>query len=204
MVLLITWIVSDLFIPLKRNLSHINAEETANMDGAMWRSYYEKKPLKLFFQSAKLMRKEFHFSFWRSHRVAYYAAKAAFVFNDGHTRTDYEKALPYLTKYSSLIDNISTTSFNVDSAAATELEWWIIRRDREKHPPAEWENWLTATASVMYHLPAESFKEYANLRVQAMLLRDEKGNSITEQDWKQINEILVKAWQSFANALMRN
>lgn len=202
--LLIMWIAIDLFIPLKRNINKINAEETARIDAAMWRSYYEKKPLKLFLQSAKLMRNEFKFPFWRSHRAAYYAAKAAFVFKDGNNRNDYEKALPYLKKYFALINDISASSFNIDSAATTELEWWIIRRDREKHPPAEWESWLATTASVMYHLPAESFSEYANLRVQAMLLRDEKGNSITEGDWQQINEILLKAWQSFANSLQNN
>ncbi len=201
MLLLAGWIAIDLLYPFKRNISNINAEETARMDAAMWRSYYEKKPLKLFLQSARLMRKEFDFPFWRSHRAAYYAAKAAFVFKDGKDRSDYEKALPYLKKYFSLIDGISTTTFNIDSAARTELEWWIIRRDREKHTPAEWENWLAATASVMYYLPEESFKEYANLRVKAMLLRDEKGASITEGDWQTINEILLEAWQSFAHAL---
>lgn len=203
LLLLAVWIAIDIFYPFKRNIRKINAEETARMEAAMWRSYYEKKKVKLFLQSARLMRKEFHFPFWRSHRVAYYAAKAAFIFKDGHNRTDYERALPYLEKYYSLINNISTISFNIDSAAKTELEWWIIRRERDKHPPAEWENWLALTASVMYHLPPDSFKEYARLSVQAMLLRDEKGDSIKEEDWQKINEILLQAWQSFDNALQK-
>ena len=201
LLLLIIWIATDLFYPVKRNINNINAEETARMDAAMWRSYYEKKPLKLFFQSAKLMRKEFRFPFWRSHRVAYYAAKAAFVFKAGQNRNDYKKALPYLKRYYNLINDISATKFNIDSASKTELEWWIVRRDRDQHPPAEWESWLAATASVMYHLPVDSFRDYANLRVKAMLLRDEKGNTITEEDWQKIREILLQAWQSFSNTL---
>lgn len=201
MLILAGWIAIDILYPFKRDIGRINAAQTAKMDGAMWRSYYEKKKLKLFFQSASLMREEFHFPFWRSHVAAYYAAKAAFIFKDGKDRDDYEKALPYLKKYFSRINAISTVSFNTDSAAKTELGWWIIRRERDKHPPSEWEEWLAATASVMYHLPAGSFKEYAKLRVQAMLLRDDKGDSITEDDWKRINAILLKAWESFAAAL---
>jgi hypothetical protein len=203
LLLLIGWIAIDLFYPFKRDISRINAEETARMDGAMWRSYYEKKKAKLFFQSAKLMRKEFHFPFWRSHRVAYYAAKAAFVFKDRKSRSDYEKALPYLKKYYSLINKISETAFDADSAAKSELEWWIIRRNRQQHPPAEWENWLATTAAIMYHLPADSFREYASLRVQAMLLRDAKGEAITDQDWQNINQLLLKAWQSFGISLKK-
>jgi hypothetical protein len=203
LILLIGWIAIDLFYPFKRDISKIDAEETARLEGAMWRSYYEKKKVKLLFQAGKLMRNEFHFPLWRSYRVAYYAAKAAFVFKDGHSRTDYEKALPYLKKYYSLINDISTVSFNTDSAALCELEWWIIRRERDKHPPAEWEKWLAETASIVYHLSAESFSEYAKLSVQAMLLRDEKGDSITEADWQKIHEILLQAWQSFAIALQQ-
>lgn len=204
LILLTGWIAVDLLYPFKRDISKIDAEETARLEGAMWRSYYEKKKVKLFFQAGKLMRKEFHFPFWRSHCVAYYAAKAAFVFKDGNNRDDYQKALPYLKKYYRLINNISTVSFNVDSAAMTELEWWIIRRERDRHPPAEWEKWLSLGASVVYHLPEASFSEYARLRVQAMLLRDEKGDAITEEDWKKINEILLQAWRSFAMAVQHN
>lgn len=121
--LFIGWIAIDLFYPFKRDISKINAEETARLDAAMWRSYYEKKKTKLFFQAGKLMRNEFHFPLWRSYRVAYYAAKAAFVFKDGQNPDDYEKALPFLKKYYDLINDISTVSFNTDSAATGELEW---------------------------------------------------------------------------------
>jgi hypothetical protein len=201
LILLTGWIAVDLFYPFKRDISKIDAEETARLEGAMWRSYYEKKKTKLFFQAGKLMREEFHFPLWRSYRVAYCAAKAAFAFQDGHNRDEYEKALPYLKKYYSLINDISTTGFNTDSAAITELEWWIIRRERDKHPPAEWEKWLAVGASVVYHVPEDSFREYARLRVEAMLLRDEKGDAITDEDWKKINVTLLKAWQSFATAV---
>jgi len=201
LLLLLAWIVIDINYPFKTDIRKIDAAETARLDGAMWRSYYEKKPVKLFMQSAELMRNEFHISFWRSYLVSYYAAKAAFVFKEGINRSDYNKALPYLKKYYNNINDISNISFNTDSVAVTELEWWIIRRERDKHVPAEWEDLLAKTSAMIYHLPETKFHEYAHLRVQAMLLRDEKGNNISEADWQQIEKLLLAAWQSFSNAV---
>ena len=199
LVALAGWIVTDLCYPYKTDIHKIDADETARMDAAMWRSYYENKKLKLFFQSASLMRNQFHFPLLRSHLVAVHVARAAFVFKEGKSRVDYNKALPPLQDYFGAINNISTTKFNIDSAARTELEWWIIRRDKTISP-AEWEGWLAATASVMYHRPTGSFKEYARLRVKAMVLRDQKGMDITESDWNTIEAILTDAWRSFAVA----
>jgi hypothetical protein len=127
--------------------------------------------------------------------------KAAFIFKGGKNRNDYAKALPYLVKYYRHINDISNKAFNADTAASAELEWWIIRREREQHPPQEWEQWLAKTASIVYHKPAGQFKDYAHLRTEAMLLRDEKGDHITEDNWQQIDLLLLQAWQSFGKVV---
>jgi hypothetical protein len=106
-----------------------------------------------------------------------------------------------LRQYFLRINEISDTPFNVDSVATLELEWWIIRRDRKEHPPTEWETFLAATAHAMYHVPTEKFSEYAHLRTEAMLIRDAKGENVTEKDWMEIDSILQRAWSSFAQAL---
>jgi hypothetical protein len=199
--LLTVWILIDLNYPYKTDIKNFNPADVARLDGAMWRSYYEKKKLKLLWQSAELMRKQFAVPFWRSTVMAYHAAKAAFIFKDGKNRDDYNKALPNLTGYYTRINNISKTPFDAGKAAKLELEWWIIRRYRNEHPTAEWEKLLAQTAEAMYGIPAGKFAEYAKLRVQAMLLRDSKGENITDRDWKEINSILQMAWASFVLAL---
>ena len=75
--LLLVWIFVDLFYPFKTNLANVDAERSAELEGKMWRSYYERKPVKLFFQSAELMRHEFHFSFWQSFRTYYPPLKSS-------------------------------------------------------------------------------------------------------------------------------
>ena len=139
---MLAWIAIDINYPFKTDIRKIDANATANLETAMWRSYYEYKPVKLFTQSAQLMRTVFHVPFWRSYLVSYYNAKAAFIFKNGANRNDYEKAMPYLSKFYQHISDISKTSFNADSAATSDLEWWIIRRYRQQHPYAEWENIL--------------------------------------------------------------
>jgi len=109
--------------------------------------------------------------------------------------------LPDLIKYYSQINDISNTSFDVNKAAGLELEWWVIRRYRNEHPPAEWEQCLARNAETVYHLPAGKFVPYAHLRVEAMLLRDSKESAITETDWQQIAGILKQAWKSFSDNL---
>jgi hypothetical protein len=195
------WIMIDLYYPYKTDIKKFDYAEVARLDGEMWRSYYEKKKLKLFFQSSELIRKQFGVPFWRSQAMAYHAAKAAFTFKDGKNRADYDKALPDLVKYYSAINDISDTSFNVNEAAGLELEWWVIRRYRNEHPPAEWENCLARNAETVYHLPAGKFVSFAHMRVQAMLMRDGKENTITENDWLQIHSLLEQAWKSFSDAL---
>jgi hypothetical protein len=200
-ILLALWITIDLNYPYKTDIKKFDYKEVARLDGDMWRSYYEKKKFRLFLQSSELMRRQFGVSFWRSQTMAYHAAKAAFIFKNGSNRSDYDKALPDLIKYYSQINNISSIPFDADKAARLELEWWVIRRYRNEHPPAEWEQCLAHNAETVYHLPAEKFVPYAHLRVQAMLLRDGKENSITENDWLLIHGLLTQAWKSFTDPL---
>lgn len=200
-VLLILWITIDINYPFKTDLRRFDATETAKLEAEMWKSYYEKKPIQLFLESGELMRSQFHLPFWRSYLVAYYAAKAAFVFKDGKERTDYAKALPYLVKYYNNLNEISLRAFNTDTAAASELEWWILRRERDLHPAAEWEQLIAKNAATLYHMPCRNFNEYAHYRVTAMLLRDEKGDHITMNDWQQINGLLLQAWKSLSLAV---
>jgi len=192
--ILLLGLLLDLYLPLKKNFRDFDPEAVGHLDQKMWRSYYEKKPIVLFNQLARLMRKQFHAPYVRSYLMAYYSAKAAFVFKEGTNREDYIQALPYLNNYFSALNDLSKTTFSVKEMTELELEWWIIRRERDKHPPAEWVDILAKEAALMYSIPAEKFKPYADKRVEAMLLRDEKGDSITETDWAIIDQMCIEAW----------
>lgn len=136
-VLLVGAVLYDLYYPRTAHLREFDADEVARLETAMWRSYYEKQRLRLFKELSELLRTQYQMPLVRSNQVAYYAANAAFTFKKGKGRADYEKALPDLVKFYSAIRKMSDIPFDVDRVSRLELEWWIIHRERAKHPPGD-------------------------------------------------------------------
>lgn len=198
-----TWIVADLYRPYKLNIDAFDPDEVARLDTAMWRSYYGRHQLKLFKELGDVLESQFHFPFWRRQVVAYRAAKAAFVFKDGKTREDYEKALPDLEKFYAEIHDVSSSDFDVDQAAKLELEWWIVHRQRDQHHPGDLSRALAEAAAVVYGVRVEKLAEYGDLRAAAMAIRDNTSASggVTENDWHNIDDLLHQSWRSLHTAV---
>jgi hypothetical protein len=192
------WIAVDLNRAVRTDIRQFDANEVARLDTAMWRSYYSRERLKLFGQAGELLDSQFHFPFWRRQLVAFYAAKAAFVFKDGKSREDYEKALPDIRKFYEQIHDVSTTDFDVERAAKLELEWWIVHRQREQHPPGDLARALADGAGAIYGVKADDLWEYADARAEAMEIRDNKAEAggVTEEDWRKIDDLLHRSWAS--------
>jgi hypothetical protein len=184
-----TWHSSD--------LRTFDAAAVGQLDTDMWRSYYERRPVRLFQQMITLLRTQYGMPPLEALTNAYRAAHAAFVFKDGRSRADYEKALPDLEAYYRDIAARSARPFDSHRAAALELEWWIVHREK----PAELPHALAALQAEIYGVPAERFAQHARLRAQAMDLRDGKGSAITEADWQRIGEMLTASWNSLHAAL---
>ncbi len=197
------WAAVDLFGPRSSSLRQFDANEVARLETAMWRSYYDKHRFRLFRQLAELLRTQYRMPFFRSNVVAYQAAKAAFVFKEGHGRNDYEEALPNLVKFYAAIHQVGGVNFEVEKAAKLELEWWIIHRERQTHTRADLDRALAELAAEVYRVPAERLMEHARLRAEAMLIRDDlaEAGGVTEADWKKIDELLHASWQSLWKAV---
>ncbi len=202
-ILLAGWIAFDIYAPHKVDIRDFDAEEVARLDTAMWRSYYSRRRLQMFSELTELLEKQYKLRFWRRQLVAFYAAKGAFVFKDGKSRTDYEKALPTVEKFYGEIRDISTTDFDAKRAAGLEVEWWIIHRERKKYQEGDLARALAETAAEIYKMPAENFMEHGNLRAEAMKIRDTKAETggVTEEDWQKIDELLHASWRSLHNAV---
>jgi hypothetical protein len=203
LVLLGAWVGYDLYAPRQVKLRQFDANEVARLETAMWRSYYSRQRVKLFSEATELMRTQYKLPYWRSNTVAYRAAKAAFVFKDGHNRADYERALPDLVKFYTAIRAVSDTPFDVDRAAKLELEWWIIHRERAQHAPGDLDRALAELQAEIFQLPADRLMEHAHLRAEAMRIRDEKAaaGGVTDEDWRKIEELLRGSWSSLQKAV---
>ncbi|MEO6392320.1 MAG: hypothetical protein ABIP75_10745 [Pyrinomonadaceae bacterium] len=135
--------------------------------------------------------------------MAFRAAKAAFIFKDGHNRADYERALPDLVKFYTSIRQVSDTPFDIDRAAKLELEWWINHRERAQHAPGDLDRALAELQAEIFQLPADRLMEHARLRAEAMKIRDEKAatGGVTEEDWRKIEELLRESWSSLLKSV---
>jgi hypothetical protein len=197
------WVAWDLADPRRHDLREFDGHQVGRLETAMWRSYYEHHPARLFLELAEVLRSQFHLPFWRSCLGAYHAARAAVVFQAGHSHRDYRRALPDLDRYYSLIRRASTTGFDVHRVASLELDWWIAHRERARHDPAELYRALAQLQAEIYRLPEERFAEHARARGEAMLLRDERAESgsPSEADWRRIGELLDRSWISLRTAV---
>jgi hypothetical protein len=197
-ILLIAWAAFDLFAQHKTSLRNFDSDEVARIETQMWRSYYDKRGLSLFFELTSLMRSQYHMPFLTSNLTAYHAARSAFVFKEGHGRADYEKALPDLVDYYSSIRRMSREPFDVNSVSKLELEWWIVHRNRASEPPGALPNALAQLPAVLYGVPPEKLVEHARLRAEAMTIRDDKADQggVTEEDWARIDSLLHQSWRS--------
>jgi hypothetical protein len=197
------WVLYDLYAPRTAHPREFDPDEVARLETAMWRSYYEKHEVLLFSQMSELLRSQYNMPLVRSNRVAYYAAKAAFVFKEGKQRSDYEEVLPDLIKFYEAVRKISDLPFDVNRAAQLELEWWIIHRERAKHAPGDLERALAELQAEIYGVPVVKLLEHGRLRAEAMTVRDTKAaaGGVTEADWAHIDDLLKQSWRSLSAAV---
>jgi len=187
----------DLLSPRRSDLREFDPNEVARLETDMWRSYYERHQIRLFFQLTELLRTQYRMSFLRSNIAAYHAAKAAFVFKDGSNRPKYERALPDVIKFYEAVNRVSMMPFDADKAARLELEWWIIHRQREQYGQEALARSLMDLQAEVFHVPAERFSKHGQLRAEAMTLRDTKwaAGGVTETDWSGIHKLLQDSWK---------
>ena len=195
--LAVAWVSLDLLSPHRSDLREFDPNEVARLETDMWRSYYERHQVRLFLELTELLRTQYRMSFVRSNIAAYHAAKAAFVFKDGSSRPEYERALPAVIKFYEAVNRVSTTPFDANKVARLELEWWIIHREREQYGQEALARSLMDLQAEVFHLPAERFTIHGQLRAEAMTLRDTKwaAGGVRESDWVRIRELLKGSWK---------
>ncbi|MFN8582806.1 MAG: hypothetical protein U0163_17745 [Gemmatimonadaceae bacterium] len=109
----------ELWTP-RHDLRQFDGRRVGEDEAAMWRAYYERRPIGLFTTLATSLRTQFHTSTVRAVSMAYHAAKAAFVFKDGRSRADYERAAR-LTRYFAAIDAGATRRSTSRSRQGTRV-----------------------------------------------------------------------------------
>jgi hypothetical protein len=206
-------VLYDLYGPRHGNLREFDPAAVARLEAAQWRSSLERDEGRMFRQIAEQMRTQFHLPFLRSYSAAYDVARAAYLFEHGRARSEYERVLPHLEQSYAAIRATNDATFDPARAARLELEWWIIRRQREEHPPEDLVDAVAALQAEIYDVPAEQLVDFARLRAEAATLRDGRATAPalrdsrsgattpSAEDWRRIEALLRESWEALWRSL---
>ena len=186
----------------KKDLTQFDYVKVAQLDSAMWRSYYNHEFHKLFWQLVKLIRSQLGLSWLTTVRLAYYSAWAAADYRIGKNRgVNIPRVLRNLTKFYKLVSTHSLYEFNHVKAAELELDWWNVHR-KSTHNNKALELSLAKGAAAIYNVSTEKLSQYAHCRAEAMILPRHEGDSqITFTDWDRVTVLLINAWKSLHSAV---
>ena len=187
--------------PRHADLRGFEPAETARLETAMWRDYYEKRHVALFGHLYELSRTQFGFSPLDSFRIALAAAQAAKAFQPTRSREAADAALPPLLSYYRLLASATSGGFDVAEAARLELDWWQARR--EAADPGQYGVTVARVAAITYGKPADdpSLLISGIGRVEAMAYRDARGQAMTDADWSEVECRLRRAYWSLKAAV---
>lgn len=179
-------------MPRHADLRAFDPQQMAKRETAMWRDYYDKRYVRLFWDLYASSRAEFRFSPLDSFRIALAAAHAARLFQPTTSREEASVALPPLEVYYSLLRKGAPASYEPDKAAQLELDWWQARR--EKAAPGDFGRTIAAAASMVYGAENPLIAESGALRAEAMAYRDARNDKMTDEDWRNIASKLTAAY----------
>lgn len=179
-------------IPRNADLRAFDPQRLAERETAMWRHYYDRQYVRLFWDLYRSSRAEFRFSPLDSFRIAFAAAHAARLFQPTGSRAEAGIALPPLEVYFTLLRKGARTNFDPEKAAELELEWWQARR--EKAAPNDYGKTIAATASLLYGAENQAVTESGLLRAEAMAYRDARNGKMTAGDWRTVSGQLTAAY----------
>lgn len=189
--------------PRKADLRAFDPAETAQLETAMWRDYYEKHYLRLFYHLYESSRTQFRFTPLDSIRIALAAAQAAKTFQPTHSRQEAAAVLPYLVANYSLLRGAAHAAFDVRQAADLELDWWQARREAVR--AQDYGLTVARVTALSYGISAAdpAIQAYGLGRAEAMAYRDARGAGITEADWSNIQGQLLAAYLQLKAAINR-
>src|SRR5689334_8705042 len=100
-------------IPRNADLRRFDPAKMAALETAMWRDYYDKRYINLFFDLYLSSRDEFGFSPLDSLKIALAAANAARTFQPTRSREQADAALPSLVGYYALLARAAPAHFDI-------------------------------------------------------------------------------------------
>jgi hypothetical protein len=138
-------------------LSAFAPETLASLEQEAWEAYYYRQWPRLFWLLLQVMRSQFGLSWAQSVYGAYLNTRAQVIFaRQGDLGGE---AQAYMRQFYALVREPLGASYDVDRAAAAELNWWVVHRRR--HEYADYTELVKAMAALyqeVYGVPADKLQ----------------------------------------------
>ena len=145
--------------------------KVAHLEKENWMAYYRKQWPRLMVVSISMVQEAFGLSMLRAPYGAYLVARAEMA--AAPINNDIPVAERYMRRFYDMVKDIHKESYDVDEAARLEVNWWVVHRklfgQDDKEPLVQA---LTELYAATYCVPAQSVREAAYHRAQAMVYSD--------------------------------
>ncbi|MSP12895.1 MAG: hypothetical protein EXR62_08050 [Chloroflexi bacterium] len=183
-----------------------NPDRIAAFEAAGWRSYYDRKWLRLLGLIVSLSREQFHIPFPQSWFAAYYVTRASLAWAPLEHDTLVVQA--FYEKFYRLARRYSGLHFDPARAAALELRYNDIHRRLVGNPDKrEFLQAMTELHAEIFDLSLEQARESAEHRVKANNIVDLISNKLStdiEGDWARLEaELRLCYWSIEAQMTAR-
>lgn len=181
--------------PRPADLRAFDPASVARIETRMWRNYYEERFPALVADLYALGREQYGFSPADSVAIAWYAARAAEIFQPTKSRAEAQQALPLLEQYYALLRALGGETFDAREAARLELDWWQLRREGARSP--QYGLVIAQATSVVFHADNDDVKRAGLLRAEMMAYRDARDDGrMQAADWAHIEDELTRSYQA--------
>ena len=167
-----------------------------------WAAYYHREWARLLQLMLELIQGQFGLSPAQSVEAAYFATQAQVVWADRGASGEAEELM---RQFYALVREPAGGQYDVDRAAALEVNWWAVHRNRGQYPDS------TALAQALadlyaevYRLPAEAALPAGEHRARAMDLSDQwvrEGKVRDSPLLAAVRAELIESYQALHDAL---
>lgn len=181
----------------------------AYLEVAGLKAYYDRKWLDCFRYLLRIAREQFGLSFFRALQNAYYFTKASVAWAPVDNKPEVTRNCIF--KFYRIAKRHGNHGkgmpFDLKQVAALEFQYWILHRERGRHPdndPEPYIQCLTNLHSAIFRLPIEETRYSGEMRAQGTDAIDRvtgKRSTDIDEDWRKAEHALSEAYRSIAAKL---
>ena len=143
-------------------------DRLADLETAMWKAYYRRRPARLLGHLIEGLREQGHASWPRALAAAFFLTKGAAGF--ARATDNYERFAPDIARGYRLLG--LPPDVDAVEVARRELRWWVVRREIGLAAGSAAGDAITRLYAAIYGLPEARVAEAGRLRGNAAEIRD--------------------------------